>query len=74
MARLGSLTNLMMFPVSYLHPYSHDKVQVPDIEDIEGVPPPYVIRTLFVYGRSRCVPHLNPPSTSRYREVCIIRQ
>ncbi|XP_022102890.1 BRISC and BRCA1-A complex member 1-like [Acanthaster planci] len=37
----------------------HEKVQSPDIEDIECLPPPYIIRTLFVYGRSRCIPQLN---------------
>ncbi|XP_033636243.1 BRISC and BRCA1-A complex member 1-like [Asterias rubens] len=35
-----------------------EKVKLPDIEDIECLPPPHIVRILFVYGRSRCIPQL----------------
>ncbi|XP_038067992.1 BRISC and BRCA1-A complex member 1-like [Patiria miniata] len=45
--------------LSSLFDVIHEKVQPPVIDDIECLPPPYIIRTLFVYGRSNCIPELN---------------
>ncbi|GAB6032769.1 Component of the BRCA1-A complex, variant 2 [Chamberlinius hualienensis] len=31
-------------------------VAMPKVIDIELTPPPFIVRTIFVYGRSRCIP------------------
>ncbi|XP_030835933.1 BRISC and BRCA1-A complex member 1 [Strongylocentrotus purpuratus] len=35
------------------------KVELPVIEDIEVLPPPYIVRTLFFYGRSALIPEFD---------------
>ncbi|XP_072172952.1 BRISC and BRCA1-A complex member 1-like isoform X2 [Diadema setosum] len=32
------------------------QVELPEIEDVEVLPPPYIVRTLFFYGRSAHIP------------------
>lgn len=32
------------------------KVELPEIEEVEVLPPPYIVRTLFFYGRSAHIP------------------
>ncbi|XP_072027388.1 BRISC and BRCA1-A complex member 1-like [Amphiura filiformis] len=33
-----------------------EKVDLPFVEDMLVLPPPYIVRTIFIYGRSNCIP------------------
>ncbi|XP_071853929.1 BRISC and BRCA1-A complex member 1-like [Apostichopus japonicus] len=47
----------------------HDNIVLPDVENRQLIPPPYTIRTLFIYGRSNVVPAFEEESKAQQRLV-----
>lgn len=44
------------FDLDSLFQFLKEHLTLPEVTDVHVVPPPYVIRVLFIYGRSHCVP------------------
>ncbi|PVD22690.1 hypothetical protein C0Q70_15945 [Pomacea canaliculata] len=45
------------FDISDLFQLIHDNVELPQvIGDVQIVPPSYIVRVIFIYGRSHCIP------------------
>ncbi|XP_033117056.1 BRISC and BRCA1-A complex member 1-like [Anneissia japonica] len=54
------------FDLTSLFEVLYQNVVLPPVEgDIESLPPPYIIRTIMVYGRSKCI-----PTFAANRQVC----
>lgn len=54
-----------MFDLTSLFNIIQSKVDLPFVDDVSVLPPPYIIRTIFVYGRSNCVPELREGTQGR---------
>ncbi len=45
--------------ISFIYSRSNERItlpRVPDVENAQSLPPPYVVRVIVLYGRSHCIP------------------
>ncbi|XP_070564418.1 BRISC and BRCA1-A complex member 1-like [Ptychodera flava] len=57
---LESETEYDSFDMSSLFEVISERTHLPNLEgDIQTIPPPYIIRTVLIYGRSHCMPEFS---------------
>ncbi|XP_035698294.1 BRISC and BRCA1-A complex member 1-like [Branchiostoma floridae] len=61
----------MTFNVAQLLQEIVQLVPLPEIEEVEIIPPPYVVRVLLLYGRSHCVPSAPEDSQQMLSELLL---
>ncbi|XP_002740178.1 BRISC and BRCA1-A complex member 1-like [Saccoglossus kowalevskii] len=60
LADLNNDSDIDTFDMSSLFDLIYEKVDLPPIKgNIEIIPPPYIVRTIMIYGRSNCVPEFH---------------
>ncbi|XP_078575721.1 BRISC and BRCA1-A complex member 1-like [Branchiostoma floridae x Branchiostoma japonicum] len=68
------LVNFHLNHFSYVAQLLQEIVQLaplPEIEEVEIIPPPYVVRVLLLYGRSHCVPSAPEDSQQMLSELLL---